>query len=882
MSVWLRITNLFRAGRLTREIDEELNSHIEEAIKSGRSPEEAQRAFGSLLRHREESRDIKLLAWLDSLRADVIFAWRQLVKKPAVSMAAVLSLALAIGSCTSVFRLIDALLFRPLPVVHADRLYAMVLRGVGPGGDFRDSDSNEYPQFLQMRAAVRNEAEMVAVSSSNRTDLTYASDADMEKAHVQFVSGWMFNTFGLQPALGRLFSEADDLKPKAHPYAVLSYNYWAQRFGAGPSVLGRTFHLGNDLYQIVGVSPKGFTGTEPGVFTDVFLPAMMYEGVTHSDWSWIRTFIQLKPGGHVDAVRDRLQAVWNAVQGERAKSFTSFPPERIKQYLEQKVVVEPAGAGLSGTRETYRVALLAVSVIVALVLLIACANVSNLLTAQVSTRAREMALRISIGAGKCRLIQLMLMESALLCLLATVAGILFAWWSAPFIVARINPPDDPAHLALSADWRVTVFAIALSLGVTCLFGLLPALRASSINPASALKGGDDWRSRRRLMHALIATQVAFCFVVHFAAGAFVSTLHRLSTQSTGFSSDRLLTLDTVANPPQSSEAWYQMADRLRTLAGVESVAIARWPLLDGNAAESFVSVNGGLPHPILAYFLEVSPNWLQTMKIPLLEGRDLRPDEAAPASGDPTPAPAIVNQAFAKEYFHSVDPVGKSFDRGSRRCLVIGLVRDARYRNMREPLTPTAYTSIRYAPPGTLSKATFLVRTANPNPIALAPMLRREVSRARSEFRVSNIRTQFEIDQAQTLRERLLATLALFFAVVAVLLAGIGLFGVLDYSVLQRRREFGIRIAIGAPSNDIARRVTAQILGMVALGAIAGCGIGMLLEPYAKSLLYEVRPFEWGILTFPSLTIVVATLLAALPAVTRAIRIDPAMMLKNE
>ncbi|HWF45575.1 MAG TPA: ABC transporter permease, partial [Bryobacteraceae bacterium] len=858
MSVWSRITNVFRGDRLSREIDEELKSHIAEAIEHGRDPDAVRREFGSLIRHREESRDLKLMVWLDSLRADLVFGWRQLAKKPAISLAAILSLALAIGSCTSVFRLIDALLLRPLPIEHADRLCAMILRGIGPNGSLRDSDSNEYPQFLLMRAAVKNDAEMIAVSWTERADLTFASDAEMEKAHRQFVSGWMFNAFGLKPALGRLLTESDDLKPKAKPYAVLSYDYWERRFGRDPKVIGRTFEMGNDLYEIVGVAPEGFTGTEPGTFTDIFLPATMYEGFTHDDWSWIRTFIQLKPGGNAQRVRDRLQAIWIAIQGERAKGFTGWPPGRVKKYLEQRVVIEPAAGGLSYLRQDYRIALGALAVIVGLVLFVACANVANLLTAQAASRAREMALRVSIGAGRWRLIQLVLLESALLAMLATFAGGLFAWWAAPFIVARINPPDDPARLLLPADWRVIGFAVALSIGTTFLFGLLPALRASTVDPAKALKGGDDPHTRRRLMHVLIAAQVAFCFVVHFAAGAFASTLHRLSSQSTGFSAERLLTLQTVAARPQPTEFWFQAADHLRALSGVQGVAIASWPLLSGVGSNGFVSVNGAPPGPILAYFLNVSPGWLDTMKIPLFDGRDLRRNDVSPGA-------AIVNRAFAKEYFHGEDPVGRSFDRGKQRFQIVGLVADARYRNLREPITPTAYISLRSPPAETLASATFLVRTASPNPLSLAPMLRQEVSRARSEFRVTNVRTQLEIDEAQTVRERLLALLAVFFAGVAVLLAGIGLYGVLDYSVLQRRRELGIRIAVGAPAKDIAWRVTAGIFSMAVLGAIMGGSVALLLEPYVKSLLYEIRASDMEVLTLPALTIAFATLLAAVP-----------------
>jgi predicted lysophospholipase L1 biosynthesis ABC-type transport system permease subunit len=292
-------------------------------------------------------------------------------------------------------------------------------------------------------------------------------------------------------------------------------------------------------------------------------------------------------------------------------------------------------------------------------------------------------------------------------------------------------------------------------------------------------------------------------------------------------------------------------------------------------SNGFVSVNGAPPGPLLAYFLDVSPGWLDTMKIPLLDGRDFRRNDVSPGA-------AIVNRAFAKEYFHGENPVGKSFDRGKQRFQVVAMVADARYRNMREPITPTAYIPLHSVAQDKRSGATFLVRTATPNPLSLAPLLRREVTRARSEFRVSNVRTQEAINRAQTVRERILAKLALFFAGVAILLAGIGLYGVIDYSVLQRRRELGIRMAVGASANDIVRRVTVGIFSVVLLGVILGADAGFMLQPYVKSLLYEVTPFDLRALAIPSLTIVLAALLATVPGVIRALRIDPAQMLRAE
>ena len=881
MSLWSRIINVVRGDRLNREVDEELKSHIEEAMEQGRDPAEVRRAFGSALRHREASRDAKLIVWLESLLADAIFGLRQLKKSRITSAAAILSLALAIGACISAFRLVDALLLRPLPVAGADRLYVASRQGLSFNGIPGTFDGTEYPLFQLMRAAVKDQAELIAVSWAQRVDLTYASDQETEKAYLQYVSGHMFGMFGLQPALGRLLTENDDLKPDAHPYAVLSHDYWTSRFGQDPKVIGRTFRMGTGLYEIVGVVEAPFTGTEPGTVTDIFLPTMMHEGVTHADWSWIRTLVQLKPGVPADPAREKLQSNFRSFQEERAKGFTGIPKQKIQNFLNQRIVLEPAAAGVSDLQKDNRPSLTALAILVTLVVLIACANVANLKTGQAAARAREMALRISIGAGRSRLVQLVLIESAWIALLAAAVGGLFAWWSAPFVVSRINPPDNPARVSLPADWRVLGFALALTIAVTFLFGLIPALRASTIKPANALKGGEDPRSVGRSMHALIAAQAAFCFLVLFVGGLFVTSFDRLSHQSTGFSAERLLTLDTVTKSPQASAFWDQVADHLRTVPGVEKVASAGWPLLDGNGWNGFVSVSGAPPSPVLAYFLSVSPGWVETMKIPLVGGRDF-------LATDTSPGAAIVNEAFAKAYFNGEDPLGKSFEKTSEqtRFLIVGVVSDARYRNMREPITPTAYVPF-HAINASKSltrqgQATFIVRTVSPNPLALASTLRREISRARPEFRASRIRTQLEINQSHTVRERLLAMLALFFAVVALLLAGVGLYGVLHYSVVQRRREIGIRIAVGAQGHSIARLVTVDVFPMVLIGEVAGLGLGMASVRYIKTFFYQVKATDSAMLAFPSLTLLTVALLAALPAVIRAVRTDPVAMLRAE
>jgi predicted permease len=884
MSLWSRIQNIFHPDRLSREIDEELQSHIAEAIQHGRDPAEARRSFGPMLSQREESRDIRLIAWLDSLRADAVFGWRQLMKRKVTSAAAILSLALAIGACTSAFRLIDALLLRPLPVAQPDRLFALLRQSIGPDGRYRLSDSYEYPLFTQMRAAVRERAELIAISYASRSDLTYGSEEETEKAVLQYVSGSMFGSFGLRPSVGRLFTKNDDLTPRAHPYAVLSHDYWTRRFGQDPKVIGRTFRMGNDLYEIIGVGPESFTGTEPGTVTEIFLPTMMNQGVTQAASGWIRTFVCLNAGVEPEPVRARLLSTFRASNEERAKEFGGRPKRFVDHFLSQTLLLEPAAAGITNLQKDYRISLAALGVLVALVLLIACGNVANLMTAQAVARAREMALRVSIGAGQWRLVQLVLVEGAWLAFLSAAVGALFAWRAAPFVVGMIHPADDPARLILPADWRVLGFGIALTVGVTLLFGLAPALRASAVKPASALKGGEDPHSQRRLMHALIAAQVAFCFLVLFVAGLFAATFNRMANQPTGFSTERILTLDTVAQRPQPAAFWDQLTEHLRAVPGVETVALAGWALLSGLGSNGFVAIDGGPPREEFNYFLPVSPGWIDAMKIPLIDGRDFR-------ATDTYPGVAIVNRAFAKQYFDDRNPTGKWFEKMEKkdvrvRFQIVGLVRDARQRDMREPLMPTVYVPIHALDANGASQgrdqATFIIRTSSSNPLALASILRQEVPRARPGFRVSNIHTQAELVRDQTARERLLATLALFFAAVALLLAGIGLFGVLDYSVLQRRREIGIRMAIGAQAGDIARRVTADVFAMVFAGALAGLGLGLVSVRYIATLLYQVKPTDVTMLAAPSLVILATAFVAAAPAVIRAVRIDPVAMLRSD
>jgi putative ABC transport system permease protein len=884
MALWQKFCNVFRSEALNRELDEEFESHIDEAVTEGRDPEEARRAFGSLLRQREASRRFRVLEWLDGLRADMIFAARQLRRNRVTAVVAVVSLALAMGACVSAFRLIDALILRPLPITTNGRLCVLSRSSSDPAHSMSRFDGWAYPDFGRMRDAVKNEADLIAVSYTERTDLTYASDDAMEKGYVQYVSGSMFSSFGLQPALGRLFGRADDRTPGAHPVAVIAYDYWTRRFGRDPKVIGRTFRLGNQVFEIVGVGPKPFTGTEPGIMTDIFLPTMMNPLVTRVDATWHRTLAIMHPGASLEPLRAKLESTSNHFEYERLKGDAGVSKQDLNSAIHETLYIEPAASGVSVMQEDYRIALICLAGLVGLVLLIACANVANLMAALAAARTREMALRISIGAGRWRLMQLVLVESAMLAFAAALLGAAFAQWSAPWVAQSISTPDYPARFGMQADWRVLGFGVALSVLVMLLFGLAPSMRASSVNPASALKGGDDPHARHRLMNGLIAAQVVFCFLVVYAGGLFVATFHRLEHRPLGFDPSHLLLFGTVAPQGRMPNAWAQMADLLRSTPGVAEVAESGWPLVSSGAWNGSISVAGEAPSEEWGYFLTISPGWLSTMKLPLLAGRDFRPDDVYPGA-------AIVNQAFVKDFLKSDHPVGMTFEKigdggGRERCQVIGVVADAPYRRVREAILPVAFVPFRQVDGkgvmGSQYGRTFVVRTNVDHPMALAEELRRKVAQANAGFRVSDIDTQQGLLDVQTVRERLLARLGLFFAGVALLLASIGIYGVLNYSLLQRRREIGIRVALGAHRRHVAVIVAAQISRIVFFGAVGGCALGLLSARYLASLLYGVKAAQPVMLALPVLALLGITSVATQPVIRRALRIEPAEILRSQ
>jgi len=581
MSRWLsslplRMRTLFKKRATEMELDEEIRFHVERqvdaSVERGFSPETARgmamKEMGNVERQMEQCREVRAWQWLEILRADVRFGWRQLMKRKVTTTAAVLSLALGIGSCVAAFRLVDALFLRPMPVSDPASLYVAAYTRQPTEYLPGFSEINSYPLFEHARDVMKGEAEVAAASTMSHIDLTYGSDAETEKAYRQWVSGELFSVLGLKPVMGRLLTEDDDRVVGKSPYAVISYDYWQRRFGRDPKIIGRKFRMGDNVYEIVGVAPKGFTGTEPGTITDIFAPAKMEPDLLKSNLFYFRMFVRPKAGVNLMVLRGKMNAVYQQWENERMKSF---PKDVASAFTKVTLELNAAGTGASNLQSEYGSALTVLGVLVGLVLLIACANVANLMAAQAAARTREMALWMSLGSGRARLVRMVMVESAMLALMAAALGMAFAWWATPYVVSRINPPDDPARLALSADWMVVGFGTALALGVTVLFGMLPALRASGVRPVSALKGGEEPWSKTKWMQAMIAAQVAFCFVVLFLAGLFAMTEPKLARRPMGFVAERLLLLDTVTRLPPPPVKWDQSAAVLRNVPGGDCV-----------------------------------------------------------------------------------------------------------------------------------------------------------------------------------------------------------------------------------------------------------------------------------------------------------------------
>ena len=891
---WLsRLTNAFRPDRLDDELAEELRFHLEaraaEAVRRGINPREAARQarlrLGNELHARESSRDTRLIAWLESLLKDVRFGFRVLRKDKGVTAAALASLALAIGASLAAFALLDALLLRPLPVYRPERLIRLTTTDES---DPHPNQTFNYPLFERCRQATRGKLDLFAMTNQHPEPVVFAgSGGRQEKARVQYASGNALPSLGIRPALGRLLTPDDDLRPGAHPVAVASYNFWMRRFAGDPSVLGRWFRDGTRQFQIVGVAEKGFTGVEPGISTDLWVPAMMWwnpKDLASSNSYWFSVLGTLRPGASAEAVQPSLQALYSQFLRERAADFRADESRTVVDRFERgRLQVLPAPNGPSRLRETFARPLWILAAVAGLLLLIACSNLANLFTARALAREREMALRISIGAGRARLMRQLLVEGLLLAGAASVLAAGFAAIAAPAIVRLLSRSDSQVYLNLHPDWRMTAFLLFSCTAAALLFALLPALRASGVSPHQALKsGGAKLSAQTSALRPMVAAQIAFSFVVLFLSGLLLLSFRQLMRVDLGFDQRRVLLVDVAtANPEPFSDqtpagriAAMQLRDRIRELPGVRNAAMCEFGFFTGSWMTEDVRVPGRVPGDDSVNVVPVSPGFLATLGVPLLAGRSFTPSDVTSAR-----SVVLVNRAFARRYFPGEDPVGKRFAFAMKdRDLpldIVGLVQDVRLQSVRDPAPPAVFEPLRGL------SGTLAVRTDG-DPWKLLPLVRRQIGGFGHAASAGNATLQSTLVDDALLRERLLALLAAFFALAALALAGVGLYGVLSYSVVRRTREIGIRIALGARQSSVVRLVIREIGAVAAIGLAAGLVFGRLLARPVESLLYEVKPGNFWTLALPLALLLAAAALAAFRPAWRAAGVDPAVALRNE
>jgi predicted permease len=888
MSWFSRLRNVIRPQRLDEDLADEIQDHIERRAASmranGLAPDEAQRqaaiSFGNITKLNEQSRDVRLWAALESMLQDVRYAWRGMRKNPAFAITAVLSLGLAIGANTAIYSIVDAAMLRPLPVPEPDRLVALAWPDfeVPGGGTPQEQDAFSYPVYQQFRVAAGNSAHLALFTYPQRVEAQGPKpDAPLEKVIRQFVSGDSFSILRVPPALGRLFSNEDDRIPGGHPVAVLSHDYWRRRFHADPAVVGQSLRIEGKVYSIIGVAREGFFGIEPGKFIDVWLPVMMYDKEAFSElgWTWLHVVGRLAPGATREQLQARLQPSFHHQQEELIKILTTLPPAMKKQFRELKLRVHPGATGTSVFRQGFERPLWIVLGAGAVILLIACANVASLLLARFAARSAEMAMRVSLGAGKQRLVRQLLTESLLLSAMAGVLGWIVARLAAPVLVSALSRETDPVRFALAMDTRVLLFCAAVSTLAAVFFGLLPAWQAAGAQPMAALRNASGQAGKLRMGRFFVGVQVAFAFCLVMAGASFLFSLRNLLAVNPGFDSHGV-SVFSISNDSSSLARMKQLQSRVGALPGIQSAAVALWAIFDRIAWNGQVILPGKRPAELDEIFYAVSPGYFAALRTPLLSGRDFGTSDTQTAKVVPT----IVNLAFARKYFGDDNPVGKTFQLAMRKTLVnhqiIGIVANAYYRDLRRGSAPISYAPIEGA-----NSFSLYVRSSL-DLGSVVRMVERETKALGAGTRVREITTLDTLVGNTLLREKLLAGIGGVFALLGLLLAAIGLFGLLNYSVARRTKEIGIRAALGAQRSELVLLVLKDLAAMVGTGLLAGLAGSLGLMTFLQSLLFGIKAADpLVIATAMSVFLFAAFGAGTLPA-NHAARIDPMVALRQE
>jgi putative ABC transport system permease protein len=880
-SLW---RNLYHKARTEQELSEEIDAYlgmvIEEKIEEGLDPAEARRAalieFGGKEQVKEKVREVSMGHQLETLWQDLRYGLRMLGRNPAFATVAVLTLGLGIGANTAIFTLLDRVLIRMLPVEQPNQLVAFVRDAGGAPWAF------SYPMYADLRDS--NEV-LSGLAANFQQPFSLSDGSQSERVIGQIVSGNYFAVLGVRPALGRFFLPEEDRTPGSHPVVVISHGLWQRRFGADPAVIGKTVTLNAYRYTVVGFAPSEFTGTTRGTVNEVYVPAMMQvqaqpgrnSKLDDRGSGWLYLLGRLKPG----ASREQAQAALSTLTGEAKKAFPGSTDPAT-------VFLADGSRGFTARVSDLTLPLQLLMGVVGFVLLIACANVANLLLARGAARRKELAIRLAIGASRWRIVRQLLTESLILTALGGSAGLLVSGWLTRLLLGfQEQTHFVPRTLDSRLDGRVLGFTLGLSLLTGIVFGLAPALQAAKSNFVKALKedtpllgAGMRWLSLRNL---LVVGQVALSLVVLIGAGLCVQSLRRLQAIDPGLEPAKVLTASfdlslNGYNEARGQQFFVQLSERVAALPGVEAVSMAR-----GVAFSAFVWTRSATiegyqtqPNERLAFnFNVITPNYFQTLGTSLVRGREFTPQDVADA-----PRVVIVNEATARRYWPGEDAVGKRLKYGNvdQFAEVVGVVSNTRDQGLTADPRPAIYAPLlqQYAPDMTLH-----VRTSMEAPTLLAA-IRREAQALDATLPVYNMKTLAEQKDGSLYRERMAGALLTLFGLLALLMAIIGLYGVLAYAVAQRTREMGIRMALGACPRALFKLVVGQGMVIVLIGLVIGVGVAFALTRLIEKLLFGVSatdPLTFAVI--PLLLAGVALIACWIPA-RRAMRVDPLVALRSE
>jgi putative ABC transport system permease protein len=865
------------------------------------------------------------------LTRDLRYAVRGLARSPLFTAVALLSIALGIGANTAIFTLVDEVLLRRLPVREPNQLVlfngARNHYGSNSGGnmlsfpmyeDFRDNfvDHGATPKPRRVTAPVgvnpTSPPVFTGMFARRGVPMNVGANGQTERVPGELVSGTFFQVLGVGAAVGRVIVPDDDKEIGGSPVAVLSYDYWRTRFGGDPQVVGKTITVSNHTLTIIGVSQAGFDGVDIGYAPRIRVPLLMKAAMT-PNWDdvenrrsrWVNVFGRLKPGGTLEQAKASLQPFFHGIleQEVQAPPFANTTPYTREQFLKGQVDLLPASQGRSPIRQQLSQPLWLLLGIVAGVLLIACANVASLLVARATARQKEIAVRLALGASRGRIVGQLLVESVLLAAFGGLLGLVIAAWTTRFLLGFL-PTTEASHvISGSIDTRILVFNFALSLATGLLFGLVPALRSTRPDLAPTLKdqigavvgGGGGVRLRK----GLVVAQVTISLLLLVSAGLFIRSLRALRLLDLGLKTDNLIAFNispTLSGytPLQTKQFNRQLVERVRALPGVSAMAFAQIGLLEGNEWDSSMSVEGYEPKPgenMNPYCNAVSPEYFKTMGIPLVAGRDFDHRDVRyepPPSDSMNFAPpyqvAIVNESYAKQYFGDRSPIGRHIGFGTNPGTktpieIIGVVKDAKYTGVRDDIPRTVYFA--FLESDFAGGSVMYVRTSNRPDTAFAS-IRQAARGLDANIPVFNLRTlDQQIDQS-LLNDRLTATLSTAFGVLATLLAVIGLYGVMAYSVARRTREIGVRMALGAVQGDVVWLVMREVLMLVGSGLVLGLAASWAAGRVIGSQLYGVTANDpVTIAAAAALLLAVALLAGYLPA-RRATRVNPVLALRYE